>query len=129
MLEESFRRIADRNAYICMGKVLTYGELDDLAAFGAWLQSKGLQARRPRRHHDAERAAISGGDRRHPARRLDVVNVNPLYTPRELEYQLKDSGAEAIIVLENFAHVLQQALPRHDVKHVVVASMGDMLGR
>ena len=58
-----------------------------------------------------------------------VVNVNPLYKPRELEFQLTDAGAEAIIVLENFAAVLQQALPNTPVKHVVVASMGDMLGR
>ncbi len=57
-----------------------------------------------------------------------VVNVNPLYKPRELEFQLKDSGAEAIVVLENFASVLQEALPQTPVKHVVVASMGDMLG-
>ena len=58
-----------------------------------------------------------------------VVNVNPLYKPRELEFQLTDAGAEAIIVLENFAAVLQQALPSTPVKHVVVASLGDMLGR
>ena len=59
---------------------------------------------------------------------MTVVNVNPLYTPRELEFQLKDSGAEAIVVLENFASVLQQAIARTSVKHVVVASMGDLLG-
>ena len=58
-----------------------------------------------------------------------MVNVNPLYKPRELEFQLTDSGAEAIIVLENFAAVLQEALPSTPVKHVVVASLGDMLGR
>ena len=57
-----------------------------------------------------------------------AVNVNPLYKPRELEFQLNDAGAEAIVVLENFAHVLEQALPHTPVKHVVVASMGDMLG-
>ena len=57
-----------------------------------------------------------------------MVNVNPLYKPRELEFQLNDSGAEAIVVLENFASVLQEALPQTSVKHVVVASMGDMLG-
>ena len=57
-----------------------------------------------------------------------MVNVNPLYKPRELEFQLNDAGAEAIVVLENFAAVLQEALPRTKVKHVVVASMGDMLG-
>ena len=130
MFEESFKAHAARKACICMGKAMTYAELDVTSrAFAAWLQEQGLQARRPRRHHDAERAAISGGDRRRSARRHDVVNVNPLYKPRELEFQLKDSGAEVIIVLENFASVLQEALPLTDVKHVVIASMGDMLGR
>lgn len=57
-----------------------------------------------------------------------VVNVNPLYTPRELEHQLKDSGAKALFVLENFAHVAQQAAPKTAVRHVVVAAMGDLLG-
>ncbi|NEL27797.1 MAG: AMP-binding protein, partial [Xanthomonas perforans] len=57
-----------------------------------------------------------------------VVNVNPLYTPRELEHQLKDSGAKVIFVLENFAHVVQQAAPKTDVKHIVVTTMGDLLG-
>ena len=72
MFEESFKAHAAKDACICMGKSLTYAELDQASrAFAAWLQSKGLQARRPRRHHDAERAAISGGDRRHPARRHD----------------------------------------------------------
>ena len=59
---------------------------------------------------------------------MTVVNINPLYKPRELEFQLNDSGAEAVVVLENFASVLQEALPQTAVKHVVVASMGDMLG-
>ena len=59
---------------------------------------------------------------------MTVVNVNPLYKPRELEFQLNDAGAEAIIVLENFAHVLAEALPQTPVKHVVIAAMGDMLG-
>jgi hypothetical protein len=57
-----------------------------------------------------------------------VVNVNPLYTPRELEHQLKDSGAKAIVILENFAHTLQQVISKTDVKHVCVATMGDLMG-
>ncbi len=94
----------------------------------AWLQSKGL-ARGARvaimmpnvlQYPVAIAAILRAG--------LTVVNVNPLYKPRELEFQLNDSGAEAIVVLENFASVLQEALPQTKVKHVVVASMGDMLG-
>ena len=97
-------------------------------AFAAWLQSKGLQ-------RGARVAIMMPNVLQYPVAiaailraGLTVVNVNPLYKPRELEFQLKDSGAEAIIVLENFASVLQEALPHTDVKHVVVASMGDMLG-
>jgi long-chain acyl-CoA synthetase len=59
---------------------------------------------------------------------LVVVNVNPLYTPRELEHQLKDSGAKAIVIIENFASTLTECMPSHPVKHVVLAAMGDMLG-
>ena len=112
-----------------MGKSLTYAELDAASrAFAAWLQSKGLK-------RGARVAIMMPNVLQYPVAiagilraGLTVVNVNPLYKPRELEFQLKDSGAEAIIVLENFAAVLQEALPHTDVKHVVVASMGDMLG-
>ena len=112
-----------------MGKALTYGELDEASrAFAAWLQSKGLK-------RGARVAIMMPNVLQYPVAiaailraGMTVVNVNPLYTPRELEFQLNDSGAEAIVVLENFASVLQEALPRTSVKHVVVASMGDMLG-
>ena len=129
MLEESFQTHAAKDACVCMGKTLTYAELDAASrAFAAWLQSKGLQ-------RGARVAIMMPNVLQYPVAiaailraGLTGVNVNPLYKPRELEFQLKDSGAEAIIVLENFASVLQEALPHTDVKHVVVASMGDMLG-
>ena len=129
MLEESFQANAAKQACVCMGKTLTYAELEAASrAFAAWLQSKGLQ-------RGARVAIMMPNVLQYPVAiaailraGLTGVNVNPLYKPRELEFQLKDSGAEAIIVLENFASVLQEALPHTDVKHVVVASMGDMLG-
>ena len=129
MFEESFKANAAREACVCMGKSLTYAELDAASrAFAAWLQSKGLQrgARVAIMMPNVLQytVAISGILRAG----LTVVNVNPLYKPRELEFQLKNCSAEAIIVLENFAAVLQEALPQTDVKHVVVASLGDMLG-
>jgi len=129
MLEESFQANAAKQACVCMGKTMTYAELDAASrAFAAWLQSKGLQ-------RGARVAIMMPNVLQYPVAiaailraGLTGVNVNPLYKPRELEFQLKDSGAEAIIVLENFASVLQEALPRTDVKHVVIACMGDMLG-
>ena len=129
MLEESFQANAAKQACVCMGKTMTYAELDAASrAFAAWLQSKGLQ-------RGVRVAIMMPNVLQYPVAIAAIlragligVNVNPLYKPRELEFQLKDSGAEAIIVLENFASVLQEALPRTDVKHVVVASMGDMLG-
>ncbi|RDK09094.1 long-chain fatty acid--CoA ligase [Cupriavidus lacunae] len=129
LLEASFRTYADRKAFICMDKAITYGELDQLSAhFAAWLQSRGL---RP----GARVAIMMPNVLQYPVvlaavlrAGFVVVNVNPLYTPRELEHQLKDSGAEAIVILENFACTLQQVLARTPIKHVVVASMGDMLG-
>jgi len=129
MFEESFKANAAREACICMGKTLTYAELDRASrAFAAWLQSKGLQ-------RGARVAIMMPNVLQYPVAIAGIlragmtgVNVNPLYKPRELEFQLKDCGAEAIIVLENFAAVLQEALPLTDVKHVVIASMGDMLG-
>jgi long-chain acyl-CoA synthetase len=129
MLEESFQANAAKQACVCMGKTLTYAELEAASrAFAAWLQSKGLQ-------RGARVAIMMPNVLQYPVAIVAIlragltgVNVNPLYKPRELEFQLKDSGAEAIIVLENFASVLQEALPQTQVKHVVVASMGDMLG-
>ncbi|MGC2748188.1 MAG: long-chain-fatty-acid--CoA ligase [Pseudolabrys sp.] len=129
MFEESFGAFADRQSCVCMGRSLTYEELDKASlAFAAWLQSRGLK-------RGARIAIMMPNVLQYPVAIIailragyTVVNVNPLYKPRELEFQLTDSGAEAIVVLENFASVLEQALPRTPVKHVVVASMGDMLG-
>jgi long-chain acyl-CoA synthetase len=129
LLEESFSKFADRKAFICMDKAISYRDLDEMsAALGAYLQSKGLQkgARvalmmpNVLQYPIATAAVLRAG--------YAVVNVNPLYTPRELEHQLKDSGAEAIVVLENFATTVQQVIARTAVKHVIVGSMGDLLG-
>ncbi len=129
LLEESFRKYADRNAYVCMDKYLTYAELDNYSRrLGAWLQSRGMKqgARvgimmpNVLQYPVAIAAILRAG--------YTVVNINPLYTPRELEHQLNDSGCSAIVILENFAHTLEQVLPRTQVKHVVVATMGELLG-
>jgi len=129
LLEESFRKFASRKAYVCMDKFLTYAEVDELSKhFGAWLQSKGLKkgARvaimlpNVLQYPIAIAAVLRAG--------YTVVNVNPLYTPRELEHQLNDSGAEAIVILENFATTLEQVIGKTKIKHVVVGSMGEMLG-
>ena len=129
LLEESFAKFADRKAFICMDKSISYRDLDEMSkALAAYLQSKGL-AKGARvalmmpnvlQYPVATAAVLRAG--------YAVVNVNPLYTPRELEHQLKDSGAEAIVVLENFASTVQQVLGKTSVKHVIVGSMGDMLG-
>ncbi len=129
LFEESFARHATRPCCMCMGKSLSYAELDKASrALAAWLQGRGLErgsrvaVMMPNilQYPIAIAAILRAG--------FTVVNVNPLYTPRELEFQLSDSGADAIVVLENFAAVLQEALPRTKVKHVVIASLGDMLG-
>jgi long-chain acyl-CoA synthetase len=129
LLEESFAKFADRKALICMDKSISYRDLDEMSlSLAAFLQGKGL-AKGARvalmmpnvlQYPIATAAVLRAG--------CAVVNVNPLYTPRELEHQLKDSGAEAIVVLENFAHTVEQVLPHTGVKHVIVASMGDLLG-
>jgi long-chain acyl-CoA synthetase len=129
LLEESFARFSDRKAFICMDKSISYRDLDEMSrALGAYLQSKGLAK-------GARVALMMPNVLQYPVSTAAVlragyavVNVNPLYTPRELEHQLKDSGAEAIIVLENFATTVQQVLSKTAVKHVIVGSMGDMLG-
>jgi long-chain acyl-CoA synthetase len=129
LLEESFQKYAANNAFVCMDKFLTYGELDSMSKrLAAWLQSRGMTK-------GARVAVMMPNVLQYPVALAailragyTVVNVNPLYTPRELEHQLKDSGAEAIIVLENFAHTLQQVMGKTPVRHVVVASMGEMLG-
>src|SRR5690348_479335 len=129
MFEESFTKYADREACACMGKTLTYADLEKTSrALAAWLQGLGLK-------RGSRVAIMMPNVLQYPIAiagilraGCTVVNVNPLYKPRELEFQLADAGAEAIIVLENFASVLQQALPQTPVRHVVVASLGDMLG-
>ena len=128
-LVDTCRQFASRPAYTCMGKTLTYAELERLSAgFGAYLQSLGLKP-------GARVALMMPNVLQYPVAMMAVlragyivVNVNPLYTPRELEHQLKDSGAEAIVILENFATTLQAVIARTQVKHVVVASMGELLG-
>ncbi len=129
LLEEAFKKFADRNAYVCMDKFMTYRELDALSSkVAAWLQSRGLKP-------GARVAIMMPNVLQYPVALAAilragyvVVNVNPLYTPRELEHQLKDSGAEAIFILENFATTLEKVIAHTDVKHVVVASMGELLG-
>ena len=129
LLEESFRKYAARNAYVCMDKFLTYGEVDEISKrLGAWLQSKGLKK-------GARVAIMMPNVLQYPVAiaailraGYTVVNVNPLYTPRELEHQLNDSGAEAIIILENFAATLEQVVAQTNIKHIIVASVGDLLG-
>jgi long-chain acyl-CoA synthetase len=129
LMEESFQKYATRPAYSFMGKELSYGDTDSLSrALAAYLQSLGL-ARGDRvavmmpnvpQYPVAVAAILRAG--------FVVVNVNPLYTPRELEHQLKDSGSKAIIILENFARTLEQCMAATSVKHVVLAAMGDLLG-
>jgi len=129
LIDEAFVKYADRNAYVCMGKYLSYGELDQLSnTLAAWLQSTGLKK-------GARVAIMMPNVLQYPIAIAAIlragytaVNVNPLYTPRELEHQLKDSGAEAIFVLENFACTLAKVIANTNVKHVVVASMGELLG-
>ncbi|MET3109010.1 long-chain acyl-CoA synthetase [Oxalobacteraceae bacterium GrIS 2.11] len=129
LMEESFKKYAGRPAFVCMGKSILYAELDAMSLqIAAWLQTKGLPK-------GARVAVMMPNVLQYPAAMVGiiragytVVNVNPLYTPRELEHQLKDSGAEAIFILENFATTLEQVISKTAVKHVVVASMGDLLG-
>ncbi|PTT42281.1 long-chain fatty acid--CoA ligase [Acidovorax sp. HMWF018] len=129
LLEESFRKHASSPFSVCMDQWMTYGELERRsAALGAYLQSLGLEP--------GARVAImlpnipQFGVTMAAVLRAGYtcVNVNPLYTARELEHQLKDSGATAIVILENFAHTLAEVIDHTAVKHVVMASMGDLLG-
>jgi len=129
LLEESFSKFADRNAFVCMDKFITYRELDACSQkLAAWLQSRGLTP-------GARVAIMMPNVLQYPIALAAVlragyvvVNVNPLYTARELEHQLTDSGAEAIIVLENFAHTVQKVMGKTPLRHVVVANMGELLG-
>ena len=129
LLEESFAKYSDRKAFICMDKAITYGELDTMSRdFAAYLQGTGLKfgdrvaLMMPNvlQYPVATAGVLRAG--------MTVVNVNPLYTPRELEHQLNDSGAEAIVILENFATTLEKVVKNTRVKHIILANMGDMLG-
>ena len=129
LLEESLRKNARQPVSVCLERWMSYGDLDQhSAALGAWLQAKGLApgARvaimlpNVPQFLVAMAAVVRAG--------YTVVNVNPLYTARELEHQLKDSGAEAIVILENFAHTLEEVIDVTQLRHVVVASLGDLLG-
>jgi len=129
LFDKSVAQFRERPAFVCMGKSISFGELDQRSRdFGAWLQAKGLAK-------GARVAIMMPNVLQYPVALYGtlragctVVNVNPLYTARELEHQLKDSGAEAIVILENFAHTLETVLARTPVKHVVVAALGDLLG-
>jgi long-chain acyl-CoA synthetase len=129
LFESNTEKYRDRPAYTNMGRTITFGDLERLSRhFGAWLQVKGLAK-------GARVAVMMPNCLQYPVCLFGilragyvVVNVNPLYTARELVHQLKDSGAEAIVILENFAHVLEQVLARTGVKHVVVTALGDLLG-
>lgn len=129
LINEAFRTHAARTAYVGFGVGMTFGELDARSrAFAAWLQSTGLRR--------GDRVALMMPNvLQYPVALAGVlragmviVNVNPLYTARELEYQLKDSGARAIVILENFAHVLEQVVANTSIESVVVTGMGDLLG-
>ena len=129
LMDEAFSKFAQRNAYVCMDRFLTYAELDVMSTkLGAWLQAQGLAPgarvalKMPNvlQYPEAIAAVLRAG--------YTVVNVNPLYTPRELEHQLRDSGAEAIVILENFAHTLEKVIANTSIKITVIASMGDLLG-
>jgi long-chain acyl-CoA synthetase len=129
LLQESFRDNHSKRAFVCMGKAITYGELDTLSTrLAAWFQARGLKP-------GARIAIMMPNVLQYPVAiaailraGFVVVNVNPLYTPRELEHQLRDSGAQAIVVLENFAHTVQAVVKNTAIEHVVVASMGDLMG-
>jgi long-chain acyl-CoA synthetase len=129
LIDESLRKFKTRAAFDSMGKTITYGEVDEMSrSLGAFLQSRGMK-------RGARVALMMPNVLQYPVAIAAVlragyvvVNVNPLYTPRELEHQLTDSGAEAIVILENFAATLQQVVARTSIRHVIVASMGDLFG-
>ena len=129
LFEESCKRYADPPFSVCMERWMSYRELDELsAALGAWLQGKGLEpgARVAIMLPNVPQFAVTMAAVLRAG--YTCVNVNPLYTARELEHQLKDSGASAIIILENFAQTLEQVIARTSVQHVVLTAMGDLLG-
>jgi long-chain acyl-CoA synthetase len=129
LLEQSFRTHAAERAFVCMGRELTYAELDERSRhLAAWFQAQGLQ-------RGARIAVMLPNVLQYPVAMAAilragyvVVNVNPLYTPRELEHQLNDSGAQAIVLFEPFAKTLDAVQARTSVRHVVLTSIGEMLG-
>ncbi len=129
LLEESFKKHADNPFSVCMERWMSYRELGQLSgALGAWLQAQGLKpgARVAIMLPNIPQFAVTMAAVLRAG--YTCVNVNPLYTPRELEHQLKDSGATAIVILENFARTLQEVVARTQIQHVVLAHMGDLLG-
>lgn len=129
LFEESVASYRDKTAYISMGVSMTYGELDTRSRhFAGWLQSIGIKK--------GDRVALMMPNiLQYPVCLFGtlrtgavIVNVNPLYTATELVHQLADSGAQTIVIAENFAHTLQAALPKTDIKNIVVTGVGDMLG-
>ena len=129
LLTRAFQHHGDSPFSVCMERWMTYRELDQLSlALGAWFQSQGIQP--------GERVALMLPNIPQFAVTMAAilragytcVNVNPLYTARELEHQLKDSGATAIVILENFASTLAEVIGHTQIKHTVLASMGDLLG-
>lgn len=130
MLEEGCRKFKDRPAYACMGKQITFGELDKLSEqFASFLQNElalkkgdrlAIQMPNCLQYPVAMFGALRAG--------LAVVNTNPLYTPREMQHQFNDSGAKAIVILANFAHNLEKIITRTDIQHVVITQLGDLLG-
>ncbi|HKU14581.1 MAG TPA: AMP-binding protein [Steroidobacteraceae bacterium] len=130
LLESSCARFATLDAYSSLGRTITFAEFERNARdFAAWLQQSAKLERGDRiaimlpnvlQYPIALFGALRAG--------LTVVNTNPLYTARELEHQLTDSGAKAIVILENFAHTLQEVIGRTQLKHVIVTGVGDQLG-
>ena len=129
LMDEGFKKFSHKSAYSCMGKEMTYGQLDTLSRnFAAYLQNVGMQ--------QGDRIAIQMPNvLQYPVAMfgalragLTVVNTNPLYTPREMEHQFKDSGAKAIVIVANFAASLEKIVANTNIKHVFVTQLGDMLG-
>ncbi|MDP2324780.1 MAG: AMP-binding protein, partial [Gammaproteobacteria bacterium] len=129
LLDESFRKNAANPFSVCMERWMSYAQLDEFSvALGAWLQAQGLEpgARVAIMLPNIPQFAVAMAAVLRAG--YTCVNVNPLHTARELEHQLKDSGASAIVILENFASTLEEVIDHTSVKHVVMASMGDLLG-
>ncbi len=128
--EECFRKYSDLPAFECMGKAITFSELDRLSYhFAAFLQSElklkkgdriAIQMPNLLQYPIAAFGALRAG--------LVVVNTNPLYTSREMEHQFKDSGTKAIVILENFASNLQKIIQNTEIEHVILTEIGDQLG-